>query len=150
MYTWYSRAQVCFVYLSDVSSVVELGGDNSELMRTEWATRGWTLQELLAPARVIFYSCDWHEIGTKESLRSVLSIMTGIDEQYLSSQQDGLLWSASVAKRMSWVARRRTSRPEDIAYCLMGLFQVNMPMLYGEGENAFIRLQVSLAPKILL
>lgn len=140
MYAWYNKAEVCFGHLADVPSTVDLKSDSSELTRTDWATRGWTLQELLAPSKMIFYSSDWHEIGTRESLSSILSAITGVDEVFLTKGKP--LTSASVAKRMSWAARRETSRPEDIAYCLMGLFQVNMPMLYGEGDKAFIRLQV--------
>ncbi len=68
-----------------------------------------------------------------------LSSITGIDASILSHAQD--LGSVSVAKRMSWASRRVTTRVEDAAYCLMGLFEINMPMLYGEGEKSFVRLQ---------
>ena len=145
MYTWYSRAVICYVYLADVPSTVDVMSDDSELTKTEWVRRGWTLQELLAPSQIIFYSNDWQNIGTKESLGSILSTITHIEEEYLRKKKP--LSAASIAKRMSWASRRKTSRPEDIAYCLMGIFEVNMPMLYGEGEKAFIRLQVVLKSK---
>lgn len=103
-------------------------------------TRGWTLQELLAPSEIVFFSRDWVEIGKKSTLCGILSKITRIDEKILMHVKP--LESASIAKRMSWAAHRKTTRSEDIAYCLMGIFSVNMPMLYGEGgERAFLRLQ---------
>jgi hypothetical protein len=139
MYEWYSKAEVCYAYLEDVSSLDD-EKDYTELMNTEWAKRGWTLQELLAPEQMIFYSMNWQELGTRTTLSDILCSMTNIEEVYLQKRK--ALSSASVAKRLSWAAGRKTTRPEDIAYCLMGLFSVNMPMLYGEGDRAFIRLQV--------
>ena len=140
MYSWYRKARKCYVYLQDVSADVNIEGDNAELTRTRWATRGWTLQELLAPSDLIFYSMDWTEIGRKDTLSPILSTITGIDEDILTGKK--ALESTSVAKRMSWAARRSVTRPEDLAYCLMGIFTVNMPMLYGEGgTQAFLRLQ---------
>lgn len=87
-----------------------------------------------------FYSRDWLEIGTKTAIKNTLSQITGIDEDVLSNNR--YVYLASIARRMSWASHRVTRRPEDIAYCLMGIFRVNMPMLYGEGEeHAFFRLQ---------
>ncbi|EME44182.1 hypothetical protein DOTSEDRAFT_172260, partial [Dothistroma septosporum NZE10] len=140
MYTWYSEAAICYAYLADVSS-----RDPPELRRDKfyanrWFTRGWTLQELLAPKQLVFYSTDQMSLGNKRSLAKPISGITGIDTAILRGERS--LNSASIAKRMSWAARRKTSRPEDRAYSLMGLFNVNMPMLYGEGaEKAFLRLQ---------
>ena len=132
MYAWYSKSTVCFAYLDDVPDIWAF-------TQTLWKTRGWTLQELLAPSKMKFYTVDWNCLGTKESLSNRLSQMTGIDEDFLTNKRP--LESANIAKRMSWAARRKTSRPEDIAYCLMGIFSINMPMLYGEGDKAFLRLQ---------
>lgn len=140
MYTWYTEAAICHAYLADVSS-----SDPPELRRDKfynnrWFTRGWTLQELLAPKQLIFYSTDQISLGNKRSLAEPLSGITGIDAAILRGERR--LETASVAKRMSWAAQRKTSRPEDQAYSLMGLFNVNMPMLHGEGgEKAFLRLQ---------
>ena len=149
MYRWYQKAEKCYAYLVDVSDACSplpaRDGDKtiqltSEFARSRWFTRGWTLQELLAPNDMIFYSRDWIPIGRKITLAAPLSIVTGIDEDVLLGSKP-LEWT-SVAKRMSWAAHRQTTRTEDIAYCLMGLFAVNMPMLYGEGgERAFVRLQ---------
>ena len=141
MYTWYSNAYFCYAYLDDVDGAMDSQGNSCypALMQTLWATRGWTLQELLAPCYMKFYSVNWVELGTKASLSLVLSQMTGIDRDILS--QGKPIDSASIAERFSWAARRKTTRPEDIAYCLMGIFSVNMPMLYGEGDKAFLRLQ---------
>jgi hypothetical protein len=133
MYRWYQESVVCYAYLADVPS-----GADPECLESEWFNRGWTLQELIAPPTVIFFDQSWHEIGTKSTLRSVISRITGIPVTVLES---GDVESASVAQRMSWASKRETTRVEDRAYSLMGLFGVNMPMLYGEGERAFIRLQ---------
>ncbi|KAL9073767.1 MAG: hypothetical protein Q9157_004632 [Trypethelium eluteriae] len=140
MYLWYEKANKCYTYLEDVPADVNTKSIGSELTRTGWATRGWTLQELLAPPVVMFYSKDWVQIGTKDTLSYVLSRTTGIDEDLLTRKK--VLDQASIAKRMFWAGRRNVTRPEDIAYCLMGIFSVNMPMLYGEGgTKAFLRLQ---------
>ncbi|KAI2618181.1 heterokaryon incompatibility protein-domain-containing protein [Hypoxylon sp. NC1633] len=140
MFRWYRDAVVCYAYLIDVHAsasairtVIE-----SELAASRWFARGWTLQELLAPATVIFFSSSWQRVGTKSQLSSSVAAITGIEEPYLLSGDVG---RASVAQRMSWAARRETSRDEDVAYCLLGIFDVNMPLIYGEGRRAFQRLQ---------
>lgn len=109
---------------------------------SEWFRRGWTLQELLAPEFVTFFTRDWKEIGTKRSLRGTLSSITGIRSDILEGY--ATTSSASIAERMSWASTRVTSRIEDMAYCVLGLFEVNMSPLYGEGHNAFIRLQLEI------
>lgn len=106
---------------------------------SEWFRRGWTLQEPLAPENICFVDQKWSDIGTKAGLKSELHNATGIPMAVLAGEVD--IETASVAQRMSWASRRRTTRLEDGAYCLMGIFGINMPLLYGEGENAFIRLQ---------
>ncbi|GKZ18122.1 hypothetical protein AbraIFM66951_004592 [Aspergillus brasiliensis] len=139
MYAWYQAASICYAYLSDVPTDVRIQERDSEFARCRWSTRGFTLQELLAPREVVFFSSEWKVIGRKSELYEVLSTITGIGVQYLS--QEVPLSSASIASRMSWAAKRNTSRPEDVAYCLLGIFNIHMPLLYGEGERAFIRLQ---------
>ncbi|OOF93157.1 hypothetical protein ASPCADRAFT_209761 [Aspergillus carbonarius ITEM 5010] len=111
--------------------------------RSRWFTRGWTLQELIAPNDLTFYGSGWNFLGTKRSLASLIFVITGIHEQVLqdSTYTKESLRSICVAQKMSWAAMRRTSRIEDAAYCLLGLFDVHMPVLYGEGGAAFIRLQ---------
>ncbi|KKO99799.1 hypothetical protein THAR02_08099 [Trichoderma harzianum] len=131
MYLWYYKAGRCYAYLSDVQSMVTF-------QESEWFKRGWTLQELLAPAEVFFLDKDWNDLGTKKSLQEAVSDQTRIPVNILSGAD---LETATVAQRMSWASRRKTTRIEDRAYCLMGIFGVNMPLLYGEGERAFIRLQ---------
>ncbi|MAD81503.1 MAG: hypothetical protein CL912_00935 [Deltaproteobacteria bacterium] len=142
MFSWYKFAQVCYVYLSDVPSADEDHySPNSHFCQSKWFRRGWTLQELLAPARVEFYSQDWVEFGTKSSLEDLITSITGIT--HLFNYED-----ACVAQKMSWAADRQTTREEDQAYCLMGLFGVNMTTLYGEGgTKAFIRLQEKIISK---
>ncbi|KAF9872760.1 hypothetical protein CkaCkLH20_09623 [Colletotrichum karsti] len=139
MFDWYKGSEVCYAYMSGVSSDADTATADDQFGGCRWFTRGWTLQELLAPANVIFFSEDGVNIGEKSSLCRPLSLITGIDEDILNGTKS--LQAASVAKRMSWAAYRNTTRPEDMAYCLMGLFDVNMPMLYGEGNKAFLRLQ---------
>lgn len=140
MFAWYEKAEVCYVYLTDIPSQPPSGIDLLELMgSSRWFSRGWTLQELIAPDHVVFYSQSWTNLGSKKALASFLSIVTGIDQ--LCIRNERYLREYSIAQRMSWVADRVTTRPEDIAYCLLGIFGINMPLLYGEGERAFIRLQ---------
>ncbi|KAK7894805.1 hypothetical protein LTR67_005544 [Exophiala xenobiotica] len=138
MYRWYRDADLCYVYLSDVKSVEDLG-------KSAWFTRGWTLQEMIAPDNATFYNWQWEPMGTKTSLAEVLSEISGVPTPVLDRAGGGdrrhLLDYWSVAQRMSWASKRVTTRTEDRAYCLMGLFDVNMPMLYGEGHKAFRRLQ---------
>jgi hypothetical protein len=140
MFVFYQRAAVCYAYLSDVQADrSNTYGLERELAQSKWFTRGWTLQELLAPNNMQFFNSRWELIGTKTSLKASLSKITGISPGILTGQFP--IGSASIAQRMSWAAPRKTTRPEDIAYCLMGIFQVHMPLLYGEGEKAFHRLQ---------
>ncbi|KAM0229154.1 hypothetical protein ACHAPO_010184 [Fusarium lateritium] len=132
MYRYYQDANVCYVYLSDVFEI-------SQIPDSRWFTRGWTLQELIAPREIIFFDQHWQELGTKTSLVRVLSERTSIPEFILSNSDE--LETTSIAQRMSWAADRVTTRKEDGAYSLMGLFGINMPLLYGEGDKAFYRLQ---------
>ncbi|KAI1388094.1 HET-domain-containing protein [Hypoxylon trugodes] len=109
-----------------------------ELGSCKWFSRGWTLQELIAPYHIQFYDKDWNCFGSKLQLASVLSWITGVDTRVLSGKP---LESVLVGRRMSWASNRTTTRVEDMAYCLLGIFDINMPLLYGEGKKAFIRLQ---------
>jgi hypothetical protein len=135
MFQWYKTAVVCYVALGDLDSDCV---HTNELPRCRWFGRGWTLQELLAPAHVQFYDRTWVYIGSKETLVEHISAITGIPKGYLVGKT---LASASVAMKMSWAARRETKRIEDRAYSLLGIFDVNMPLIYGEGMKAFRRLQ---------
>lgn len=146
MYSWYKSADVCYAYLQDVptgpSAVHQPGGqlyDENIFRQSEWFSRGWTLQELIAPSILEFYASDWSEIGTKTSLRETLVDVTGIDDHVLDGNSISIY---NIAQRFSWASSRLTTRPEDRAYSLLGIFEVNMPLLYGEGgERAFRRLQ---------
>ena len=139
MYKWYKQAQICYVILSDVPRALAFRKKDPLFNRSRWFTRGWTLQELLAPAKLRFFSVEWQAIGRKQDLAQRISAVTGISPDILQDERD--LQTLSIAHRMSWAASRNTTRIEDTAYCLMGIFDINMPMLYGEGEKAFIRLQ---------
>jgi hypothetical protein len=141
MFKWYADSSICFVYLEDVCATTE--DFESAMLESRWFTRGWTLQELVAPDKIIFHSQDWNELGTRASLASLISTKTNIDKKILTNPCPSfMIPGRSVANRMSWAAFRETTRPEDLAYCLLGIFDVNMPLLYGEGEEkAFFRLQ---------
>lgn len=145
MYHWYLKASICYAYLSDIPNrwmVVSPWMDDFDrkglFSKSRWFTRGWTLQELIAPPIVEFYAQDWSEIGTKRSLKTVLAGITGIDIRVLEGESPTI---CNVAERMSWAANRRTTRVEDSAYCLLGIFNVNIPLIYGEGKKALHRLQ---------
>ena len=141
MFKWYEQADVCIGFLSDLRS----GPTTLEDCNCKWFTRGWTLQELLAPRKLIFYDETWVVRGTKASLASEISKISGIKEEVLIGER--VLSDVPVAVRMSWAAGRSTKRLEDRAYCLLGIFDVNMAMLYGEGDKAFIRLQEEIIRK---
>ncbi|KAI1635567.1 hypothetical protein F4809DRAFT_434118 [Biscogniauxia mediterranea] len=136
MYRWYQEARVCYVFLSDFNIWHDT---ESSLAQCRWFTRGWCLQELIAPKVLLFFDAGWHEIGSKADLTSLISEITSIDREVLIDSS--LIKYVPVARRMSWAAKRMTTREEDMAYCLLGIFDVNMPMLYGEGSKAFLRLQ---------
>jgi hypothetical protein len=138
MFQWYKRASICYTYLCDVPSIDDELTKKASLSRSRWFTRGWTLQELIAPTNVVFYSQDWKFLGTKTTMCNLLSSITDIGPEYLNGKNPEF---ASIAERMSWAAQRNTSRVEDTAYSLMGIFDVNMPLIYGEGKKAFRRLQ---------
>jgi len=140
MFAWYRAAHVCYAYLDDVSSDEGLDEENAGFEDSEWFARGWTLQELLAPETLYFFARDWTMIGSKISLASTVARITGIHSDALLYPER--LYFFSIATRMSWAARRRTTKDEDMAYSLMGIFDVHMPIIYGEGgKKAFSRLQ---------
>ena len=167
MYKWYGRSAECYVWLEDYS------GNLNELHKCAWFNRGWTLQELLAPRRVLFFTARWNIIGHNFIVSSCLmnldapcacrenptqsqlvplgphitpwlTTASRIPERYLKNDRVG---DASIAERMSWASQRITTRAEDRAYSLMGLFSINMPLLYGEGKMAFQRLQEEIVRK---
>ncbi len=142
MYTWYARSEVCYAFLSDLEEAATL----DKLQHCRWFTRGWTLQELIAPKRIIFFDKNWNTIGTKENLAERLSHITGINQDILLHRRQ--LSSVSVAQKMSWAAERETTRIEDTAYCLLGIFGVHLPFVYGEGERAFRRLQDTIVSSV--
>ena len=162
MFRWYRDAAVCYAFLSDYQ-----GGPR---LRSRWFTRGWTLQELIAPVDLEFYDATWKFCGHRVDLSAEVARVTGIDERVLKRHGmrarlgsssgagsvlplsfstrgiDRILLRYGVSAKMSWAAKRETTRGEDIAYCLLGIFDVNMPLLYGEGgTKAFRRLQEEIA-----
>jgi hypothetical protein len=145
MFRWYRNATRCYVYLSDISSPVFDTNEESDprswesdFRKSRWFTRGWTLQELIAPESVEFFSLEGKRLGDKKSLGRQVHEITGIAIQAL---QGNPLSNFSVTERMSWAAKRKTTRKEDEAYSLLGIFGIYMPLIYGEEENAFSRLK---------
>lgn len=150
MFRWYKLSQICYVYLDDFEplppslqerdriSLVE-----ARLRKCRWFTRGWTLQELIAPNNMEFFDRDWCFIGAKEDLGPLLSRITKVDLGVL--ENNSTLSSIPIGRKMAWAAGRETTREEDRAYSLLGIFDINMPLLYGEGEKAFTRLQQQIA-----
>ncbi|KAJ2981188.1 hypothetical protein NUW58_g6747 [Xylaria curta] len=161
MFRWYEKSAICFAYLADVSAETE--SLSPLLTNSCWFTRGWTLQELLAPRVVLFIGSNWKVFGNRDSLAYQISAITGIGNRYLTTraaeahyrtsdepyyddygghlERLSHIREATVAEKLSWAATRQTTREEDVAYCLLGLCAVNMPLLYGEGPAAFLRLQ---------
>jgi len=130
MFNWYRDSTVCCAYLCDLPDV--------SFEASRWFSRGWTLQEMIASRELKFYDKDWRFKGSKADFLDQLYQITGVDPMAL---QGGNLRLISVARKMSWASNRQPTRPEDIAYSLLGIFGMSMPMLYGEGSRAFIRLQ---------
>ncbi|KAI0411966.1 HET-domain-containing protein [Xylaria grammica] len=145
MFLWYQRSHICYAYLEDFKLT---GGvlNREAFGRCRWFKRAWTLQELLAPTFVVFYDQSWNPLGEKTSLGSILSDITGIETSFLTKTTS--IHTASVAKRMSWAAAREATREEDRAYSLLGIFGVNMSLIYGERSKAFIRLQEEILKEI--
>ena len=149
MFQWYKTAARCYVYLSGISLT---GDENSQQSGFEWEsafrahrwfTRGWTLQELLAPASVEFFTQDGQRLGDKRSLEQLIHEITGIAVLALREND---LFQFDVEERFKWAKTRQTTQEEDSAYCLLGIFGISMPVLYGEGKaNAVRRLKKEIA-----
>jgi Heterokaryon incompatibility protein (HET) len=150
MFRWYQHASKCYVYLQDVSMSDSYTGSQfsqsiweSEFRKSRWFTRGWTLAELIAPASVEFFSREGANLGDKISLEQQIHETTGIPIGAIRGTTP--LLSFSVTERMSWAANRQTKRAEDKAYSLLGIFDVHMPLIYGEGgEHALNRLRAEI------
>jgi hypothetical protein len=152
MFSWYRKSALCLAYLADVhvtpkgstsDCALDNGTTKEELEVCRWFTRGWTLQELIAPGNIQFYDVNWAFIASKSHIRSEISQITGIDISVLENVD--MLADIPVGRKMAWASQRQTTRIEDIAYCLLGIFGITMPPLYGEGHRAFVRLQEEIA-----
>jgi len=142
MFRWYREATKCYVYLSDVSRPAVKINDmawESEFRESKWFTRGWTLQELIAPTSVEFFSEEGELLGDKSTLEGHICEIARLPTKAL---QGSPLSDFSISSRILWAERRETTREEDQAYSLLGIFDVYMPLIYGEGkEHALERLR---------
>ncbi|GJC77652.1 vegetative incompatibility protein HET-E-1 [Colletotrichum liriopes] len=153
MFAWYESSTVCFAFLSDLPPLESpnrpsdqepgLPYSQEDFGSCRWFTRGWTLQELIAPAHVEFYNSTWEMFTRKSECTSALSRITSIAVSVLDSPSN--LRQIPVAVKMSWAASRETKRVEDRAYSLLGIFDIHMPLLYGEKHKSFRRLQEEIA-----
>lgn len=146
MYQWYRDATVCIAFLSDVDSVpkntdskIKMTTYIDSMEKSKWFERGWTLQELVAPRKLVFYDKEWTRIGEKTDFVDPIFRITNVPARIIACHAQPSDYS--LARRMSWAANRKTTRVEDIAYCMLGIFEVSMPPIYGEGMHAFRRLQ---------
>ncbi|KAI1786210.1 hypothetical protein LXA43DRAFT_1185299 [Ganoderma leucocontextum] len=146
MYYWYGQAMICYAYLADVPPGEEHERQGSHFRTSRWFMRGWTLQELIAPGNVTILAQDWTVIGTKHTLADLVEDITNINYKALLRLEP--LDTFSIAQRLSWASWRETTRVEDKAYSLLGIFDINMPTLYGEGEGAFRRLQEEIIRRV--
>jgi tetratricopeptide (TPR) repeat protein len=144
MFQWYKNAAKCYIFLSDVSMSTTTDARHqrpweASFRASEWFTRGWTLQELIAPVSADFFSCEGRRLGDKRSLEQLIHEVTSIPVEAL---QGCNLDNFSVSERMAWARDRETTEEEDGAYCLLGIFGIRIPLTYGEGkEKALSRLQ---------
>ena len=168
MFQWYRMSEICYIFLADLhdepydtsislrkSSMRNKTGDtwstaekhylDSNFARCRWFSRGWTLQELIAPRTAMFYDAKWQRFATKHDIAPILSLITGIHKDILYGT--AALGDTPIFTRMSWAAKRNTTRVEDTAYCLLGIFDINFPLIYGEGPKAFRRLQEEIIRK---
>lgn len=138
MFRWYKNALLCYAFLSDLFPAND-AQSSYDFRECRWFKRGWTLQELIAPTNLLIFDEAWNLVGAKSDFEEEIARITGISRWVLNGSMP--LSSIPLAKRMSWAAGRQTTRVEDMTYCLLGIFDVNMPMIYGEGSRAFVRLQ---------
>ena len=143
MFRWYRDAAKCYVFLSDVPRADVDTTEHSQQLPWEsafrtsrWFTRGWTLQELIAAKTVEFYSRDHVLLGNKTSLHQQICGITGIATKALQGYS---LEDFSIEERLRWVDKRETTKDEDLAYCLLGIFNVSLPLIYGEGRMKAMR-----------
>ncbi|KIJ63024.1 hypothetical protein HYDPIDRAFT_92997, partial [Hydnomerulius pinastri MD-312] len=138
MFRWYRNSHVCVVYLAQSSKI-------GDLQKEEWFERGWTLQELLAPRSLKFYGQNWTPLGAdalsndKEDEKLLRAVCT-VTHIPIDDLRDFVPGMTMVREKMIWASKRRTTRAEDIAYSLIGIFDVNLSVAYGEGDWAFHRL----------
>ncbi|KAK0749991.1 hypothetical protein B0T18DRAFT_389484 [Schizothecium vesticola] len=129
MFAWYRESQRCLVYLSDVSTV----DDDAAFRNSRWYTRGWTLQELIAPRSVEFFTSRGARIGSKRDLEEVIQSVTNIP---LTALRGESLSNFGIRERLDWMHGRETTLAEDYAYCLFGILDVSLPIIYGESRRA--------------
>ena len=147
MFRWYRHAEVCYAYLSDVAAM-------SDFEDSSWFKRGWTLQELIAPKQVVFLTTEWEVLGTSTpiapwhvspDLGDRVAEITGVPRAVFGNRER--LRSLSVEEKCRWIGSRKTTKIEDMAYCLLGILDVAMPLIYGERYRAWLRLEKEVSEK---
>ena len=140
MYRWYREAAICVAYLVDT---LQLAGDETaeNVALSRWWKRGWTLQELIAPVDVHFYNTDWVHFWSRKGHAREITVISSVDEHLLRDSMEIPSKNYPIGTILSWAANRETTRIEDRSYSLLGLLDVSMPLLYGEGDKAFARLR---------
>lgn len=151
MFRWYHEAKRCYVYLPDVLIQTSHDQPNPQhdwtpsFRKSRWFTRGWTLQELLAPEVVEFFAFNGTLLGTKQTLTALINEITTIP---LAALQNTPLSQFSIDEKIRWARNRQTAKIEDRAYCLLGIFEIFMPPLYGERDNAIKRLEEEISKRL--
>jgi DNA polymerase III delta prime subunit len=138
MFQWYKNAARCYVFLSDVSvstttEPFQRSDWEASFRTSAWFTRGWTLQELIAPVSVEFFSSEGRRIGDKTSLDLLIHEITNIP---LAALHNCPLDQFPTSERERWAENRKTTEAEDTVYCLLGILGISMPTVYGEGQES--------------
>ncbi|KAG2363744.1 hypothetical protein BDR07DRAFT_888500 [Suillus spraguei] len=134
MFRWYQHSSLTIVYLYDISP----SSGSGALTSSDWITRGWTLQELLAPNIILFYRNNWtpyldhHHENHKQFIMQELKDATGIDSRFHVTFRPGM---REPREKLKWASKRVTEKPEDVAYSLFGIFGVHLPVIYGENKQ---------------
>ena len=145
MFNWYKQAKVCYAFLLDMEWSSKAKDRIFAFEHSRWFIRGWMLQELLAPTYLVFLDRSWNEIGTKENFKKEILKANNIGENHLF----GNIQNVCITTKISWAVRRETTRPEDMAYCLLGNFWSEYANTVRRGSKSVHALAKNLLADIL-